>query len=110
MRADAKEVLTREVIDRELQSLPDWSYRLGGLHAVFRLPTARDALTLMAAVGEIAEEQNHHPDVDWRYNRLLIRLTSHDVGGEVTQRDLLAAAAISQQSAAAGGQAEPADA
>ena len=45
-----------------------------------RRPTSAAALELIAAVGRIAEEQNHHPDVDWRYNRVFVRYTSHDAG------------------------------
>ncbi|MDQ0075167.1 4a-hydroxytetrahydrobiopterin dehydratase [Arthrobacter oryzae] len=103
-----EDVLTRPRIDAELADLPDWRYRLGGLVTVYKTPTAAGALELIAAVGRLAEEQNHHPDLDWRYNRVFIRYTSHDAGTEVTQRDVAAAAAVSQAAAAAGASAEPA--
>ncbi|MEV7131571.1 4a-hydroxytetrahydrobiopterin dehydratase [Arthrobacter sp. NPDC093128] len=102
-----EDVLTRPQIDAALADLPDWRYRLGGLVTVYKTPTAAGALELIAAVGRLAEEQNHHPDLDWRYNRVFIRFTSHDAGTEVTQRDVAAAAAVSQAAAAAGAAAEP---
>ena len=102
-----EDVLTRPRIDAALADLPDWRYRLGGLVTVFKTPTAAAALELITAVGRLAEEQNHHPDLDWRYNRVFIRFTSHDAGTEVTQRDVAAAAAVSQAAAAAGASAEP---
>ncbi len=102
-----EDVLTRPRIDAALADLPDWRYRLGGLVTVYKTPTAAGALELIAAVGRLAEEQNHHPDLDWRYNRVFIRFTSHDAGTEVTQRDVAAAAAVSQAAAAAGAAAEP---
>ena len=102
-----EEVSHPHQIDAALADLPDWRYRLGGLVTVYKTPTAAAALELIAAVGRLAEEQNHHPDLDWRYNRVFIRYTSHDAGTEVTQRDVAAAAAASAAAAAAGAAAEP---
>jgi 4a-hydroxytetrahydrobiopterin dehydratase len=101
------DILTRPQIDEALAGLPDWRYRLGGLVTVYKTPTAAGALELIAAVGRLAEERNHHPDLDWRYNRVFIRFSSHDAGTEVTPRDVGAAAAVSEAAAAAGAQAEP---
>ena len=101
------EILTRSQIDEALSGLPDWRYRLGGLVTVYKTPTAAGALELIAGVGRIAEEKDHHPDVDWRYNRVFIRFTSHDAGGEVTPRDIASAAAVSQTAAAASAVPEP---
>lgn len=103
----ASDVLTRPQIDDELEALPHWRYRLGGLHAVFKLPTSRAALDLVARIGDLAEHANHHPDVDWRYNLLFVRLISHDVGGEVTSRDIELAKQISAAAHNAGATAQP---
>lgn len=100
-------ILTRLQVDDALAGLPDWRYRLGGLVTVYKAPTAAAALELIAAVGRIAEDKNHHPDLDWRYNRVFIRFSSHDAGSEVTPRDVEAAAAVSDAAAGAGAQAEP---
>lgn len=105
--AATDDVLSRSQIDAALAGLPDWRYRLGGLVTVYKLPTSAAALELTAAVGRLAEEQNHHPDLDWRYNRVFVRYSSHDAGGEVTARDVAAAAAASAAAAGLGGTAEP---
>ncbi|MET4143196.1 4a-hydroxytetrahydrobiopterin dehydratase [Arthrobacter sp. UYCo732] len=102
-----KDVLTRERLDAVLAGLPDWRYRLGGLVTMYKTPTAAAALELIAAVGRLAEAQNHHPDLEWRYNRVFIRYTSHDAGGEVTERDAAAAAAASEAAGQAGATAQP---
>jgi len=39
-------------------------------------------------VGEAAERLNHHPDVELRYVNLTLRLTTHDAGNKVTEKDL----------------------
>ncbi|WP_353712644.1 4a-hydroxytetrahydrobiopterin dehydratase [Arthrobacter sp. K5] len=101
------DILTRAQIDDALAGLPDWRYRLGGLVTVYKTPTAASALELIAAVGRVAEDMDHHPDLDWRYNRVFIRFSSHDVGGEVTTRDTRAAASVSEAASAAGAEAQP---
>ncbi|MDT0197409.1 MULTISPECIES: 4a-hydroxytetrahydrobiopterin dehydratase [unclassified Arthrobacter] len=103
-----KDALPPERVDEALAGLPDWRADNGGLVTVFKMPTAVAALELIAAVGRLAEEQNHHPDLDWRYNRVFIRYTSHDAGGQVTDRDIAAAAGASEAAAASGAVAEPA--
>ncbi|MFJ5954896.1 4a-hydroxytetrahydrobiopterin dehydratase [Paenarthrobacter sp. NPDC092416] len=105
--ADTEDPLSRAVIDAVLADLPDWRYQLDGLVTVFKTSTAADALALIAAVGQIAEEQNHHPDLDWRYNRVFLRYTSHDAGTQVTDRDVAAASAASEVAAVVGAVAEP---
>jgi 4a-hydroxytetrahydrobiopterin dehydratase len=105
--AGKEDILTRERIDAVLAALPDWRYRLGGLVTVYKAPTSAAALELIAAVGRSAEEQNHHPDLDWRYNRVFIRLTSHDAGGQVTERDAAAAQATSSVAEELGAEAQP---
>ncbi|MFF1251159.1 4a-hydroxytetrahydrobiopterin dehydratase [Pseudarthrobacter sp. NPDC058329] len=103
-----KDVLSPERLEDALAVLPDWLYRGGALVTVYKLPTAAAALELIAAVGRLAEEQNHHPDLDWRYNRVYLRYTSHDAGGEVTARDVGAAEAVREAAAALRAIAEPA--
>ncbi|MGO4246970.1 4a-hydroxytetrahydrobiopterin dehydratase [Paenarthrobacter sp. RAF54_2] len=104
--ADRKEPLTQIAVETALKGLPDWKLQ-DGLVTVFKTSTAADALALIAAIGRIAEEQNHHPDLDWRYNRVFLRYVSHDAGGQVTQRDIAAAAAVSEAAAASGALAQP---
>ncbi|WP_104062154.1 4a-hydroxytetrahydrobiopterin dehydratase [Arthrobacter sp. 4R501] len=105
--AGKHDILTHERIEAVLATLPDWQYRQGGLVAVYKTPTAAAALELIAAVGRLAEEQNHHPDLDWRYNRVHLRYTSHDAGGEVTERDAAAASAVSAAAVRLGATAQP---
>ncbi|AOT05225.1 4a-hydroxytetrahydrobiopterin dehydratase [Arthrobacter sp. U41] len=105
--AATEDVLTEDQVDAALRGLPDWRYRLGGLVTVYKAPAAAAALELIAAVGRLAEEQNHHPDLDWRYNRVFLRYSSHDAGDEVTRRDVAAAAAAGAAAAGIGATAEP---
>jgi 4a-hydroxytetrahydrobiopterin dehydratase len=76
-----------------LARLPGWT-RVG--HAIVRTyPFAdfRAALAFVNRVGDLAERQSHHPDIEIHYNQVRLTLWSHDVGG-VTERDLALATAI----------------
>ncbi|GEL18549.1 hypothetical protein PA7_23860 [Pseudonocardia asaccharolytica DSM 44247 = NBRC 16224] len=53
-------------------------------------------------VAEIAEQADHHPDIDIRWRTLTFRLSTHSAGG-LTEKDLALAARISEQLAEAGG-------
>ncbi len=57
---------------------------------MFRLKFRRylDAIEFLRRVAEVAERLNHHPDVELRYVNLTLRLTTHDAGNRVTERDL----------------------
>ncbi|HEX9086828.1 MAG TPA: 4a-hydroxytetrahydrobiopterin dehydratase [Arthrobacter sp.] len=105
--AATEDILTEDQVDAALRKLPDWRYRLGGFVTVYKAPTAAAALELIAAVGRLAEEQNHHPDLDWRYNRVFLRYSSHDAGDNVTRRDVSAATAAGAAAAGIGATAEP---
>ncbi|MBT2586011.1 4a-hydroxytetrahydrobiopterin dehydratase [Arthrobacter sp. ISL-95] len=104
--ASKDEQLTEAHISAALGLLPEWKYQ-EGLVTVFKTSTSADALALIAAIGRIAEEQNHHPDLEWRYNRVFLRYVSHDAGGQVTQRDVAAAKAVSEAAAKTGAVAQP---
>jgi 4a-hydroxytetrahydrobiopterin dehydratase len=73
----------------------DWETRDGALHREFRFADFRQAFAFMTAVAAIAERMNHHPDWCNSYDRVTIRLTSHDTGG-ITERDYALAAEISK--------------
>jgi 4a-hydroxytetrahydrobiopterin dehydratase len=88
----------RQIADAALDG---WVFLLGGLQT--RIPTADFAagLSLAVAIGAAAEEANHHPDLDLRYDHVDVRLTSHDAGG-VTDRDLDLARTVTAIAADAG--------
>ncbi|WP_277211898.1 VOC family protein [Isoptericola croceus] len=74
----------------------DWRVLAGErATAVFRTGSFTTGVQLVEAIGELAEAANHHPDVDLRYGTVVVRLSSHDVGG-LSERDVALAARISQ--------------
>ena len=59
----------------------------GRLQVHAKAPTFADAVTLVTDVAAVAEEMDHHPDVDLRYRDVTFSLATHSAGG-VTQLDL----------------------
>ncbi|GIG20322.1 hypothetical protein Cch01nite_10460 [Cellulomonas chitinilytica] len=78
----------------EQDGLDDWRVLFGGAHAHFRTGSFAAGVTLLDAIGELADAADHHPDVDLRYGGVTVRLISHDVGG-LSDRDVRLARQIS---------------
>ena len=80
-------------IEEKLRELNGWSLIEGQLVREFIFDTFLDGIDFITKVSKIAEEQNHHPDIDLRYNKIICRVMSHDVG-TITDRDFLLAGKI----------------
>ncbi|MBO6563417.1 MAG: 4a-hydroxytetrahydrobiopterin dehydratase [Pseudomonadales bacterium] len=59
-----------------------------------------DAFAFMTEVAALAEEHQHHPEWSNVYNRVSIRLTTHDAGNSVTEKDRALAEAIAAATSA----------
>jgi 4a-hydroxytetrahydrobiopterin dehydratase len=79
--------LSEDEIAARLARLPGWARQGDAIARTFRLADFRRALDFVVAVGEAAEAADHHPDVDIRYNKVTLMLTTHDSGG-LTVRDM----------------------
>jgi 4a-hydroxytetrahydrobiopterin dehydratase len=64
-----------------LKDLPGWSLAGGKLHKQFTFPDFPRAFGFMAAVALIAQAMDHHPDWSNVYNRVVVDLVTHDLGG-----------------------------
>jgi 4a-hydroxytetrahydrobiopterin dehydratase len=80
-------------ITEGLVAIPDWRLENGALARSFSFHDFREAMSFVNSVAEIAERAGHHPDIDIRYNRVNLALSSHDAGG-ITNRDFSLATEI----------------
>lgn len=87
-------LLTSEDVAVQLRDLPGWAYEDDRLVREVQLASFAAALDLVVAVGAEAEDMNHHPDADLRYDRVRFALWTHVAGG-VTQYDVELAHRIS---------------
>jgi 4a-hydroxytetrahydrobiopterin dehydratase len=74
-------LLSDEEVLSRLGALPGWKIEEQVLVKTFKFKDFRAALHFVNRVGDVAEETNHHPDIDIRYNRVRLSLTTHDAGG-----------------------------
>lgn len=81
----------------QLQSLKGWSLTADGkmISRSWKLTDFRQAMKLANAIAEIAETDQHHPDIHLtRYRCLNVDLTTHAIGG-LSENDFVIAAKIS---------------
>jgi 4a-hydroxytetrahydrobiopterin dehydratase len=80
--------LTPEEITSACAKLPGWTLERDALAKTFKFGSFREALSFMTRVAFEAEELNHHPEWTNVYNRVMVRLNTHDAGGKVTAKDV----------------------
>lgn len=80
--------------DQDLTAPDGWTIEGDSLHRELTFGDFAAAFAFMTRVAELAEEADHHPDWSNSWNRVVIDLTSHDVG-RITSRDLRLAERIS---------------
>tara|TARA_Y100000310_G_scaffold344991_1_gene460995 strand:- start:5866 stop:6189 length:324 start_codon:yes stop_codon:yes gene_type:complete len=61
----------------------------------FEFKDFKDAMDFVNKVAELAEKENHHPNIRIYYNKVVIELTTHSIGG-LSENDFILAAKIEQ--------------
>ncbi len=69
-----------------LASIPDWKRRGGSISRTYQFEDFPAAMKFVNAVARLSERAWHHPDIDIRWNKVTLVLTSHDAGG-LTEKD-----------------------
>jgi 4a-hydroxytetrahydrobiopterin dehydratase len=84
------------------QQIPDWQIaNEHDLHREFRFPDFKQALAFVNRVGEVAEQEGHHPDILLAWGKVGVTLWTHKVDG-LTESDFIMAAKIDRLSATNG--------
>ena len=80
-------------ISIRLGALPGWERQGDEIVKTFELPTFPDAIAFVTGIADRAEAADHHPDLDIRYRKVRVALSTHDAGG-LTDKDFDLAAEI----------------
>jgi 4a-hydroxytetrahydrobiopterin dehydratase len=75
-------------------ALPAWRVDGGALVRDIEAPTFPVAIEWVVMIAEAAEELDHHPDIDIRWRRLHLVLSTHSAGGRITDLDVALAGRI----------------
>lgn len=76
-------------------SVSDWQEVDGALERTVELPSFREAIAFVNRVAELAEAENHHPDILVSYRRVTLRWSTHSADA-ITDRDRALAAATDE--------------
>jgi 4a-hydroxytetrahydrobiopterin dehydratase len=80
-------VLTDEQVDAALPDLNGWERKDGALRRSLKFPEFLAGIDAVRRVGERAEAQDHHPDIDIRWRTVTFALVTHSEDG-ITEKDL----------------------
>ena len=91
-----KQKLSQKDLEDLLNELPEWATEEGKLVRYWIFAGFHEAIAFVQRVAQLAEQAQHHPDIDIRYNRVRLALVTHDAGG-ITQRDIQMARLLSAE-------------
>lgn len=87
-------IIDDAVVDKALAPTP-WKREGKEIVRVIERADFAEALAFVNEVGRLAEEADHHPDIDIRWNSVTLRLSTHSAGG-ITEADLALAQSIDE--------------
>ena len=73
-------------IKSALAKIPDWKKKAAVISRTFQFKDFPAAMKFVDAVALLAEQAWHHPDIDIRWNKVTLALTTHEAGG-LTRKD-----------------------
>ncbi len=82
--------LTTKEIVLHLKTVPNWSKRAKTIHRIFEFEGFLESIAFVNRIAKRAQKLNHHPDIDIRFNKVTLLLTTHDAGG-LTENDFVLA-------------------
>lgn len=81
------DLLDANEIKTEIKRVPEWDLlKNKSIERTFEFDDFTQAIDFVNAVAEIAEEDEHHPEIDIRYNKVRLVLSTHSEGG-LTETD-----------------------
>lgn len=87
------ELLSTEEVQKWIADHSGWKRKDDTITKEYVLGSFRDSIVFMNRIASIADDLNHHPDIDIRYNKVRLTMTTHDAGG-LTKKDLTLAQRI----------------
>jgi 4a-hydroxytetrahydrobiopterin dehydratase len=75
------DLMKADELKTRLKKIPEWELEKKHIERTFEFDDFADAIDFVNAVAEVAEEEEHHPDIDIRYNKVRLVLSTHSKGG-----------------------------
>ncbi len=87
--------LSLDQITVSMATVPAWKQEGAAIARTFTLPNFSKAMEFTNAVAKTAENANHHPDIEIKWNKVTLRLSTHSDGG-LTEKDFALASKFDQ--------------
>jgi len=81
---------------KKFQTNSDWKEVYNKLERNFNFPDFKQALKFINEISIICEAENHHPEINWIYNKISLKLSTHDAGDIITEKDIKLAKLIDE--------------
>ncbi len=78
------------------ESVQNWIEIDGKLCRDFEFNDFNEALQFINKISDICESENHHPEINWTYNKITLKLSTHDAGDIITDKDFRLAELIDE--------------
>ena len=75
------DIISEEEIEDLCKKVPEWEVEGACLVRAFDFEDFNDAMDFVNSVADIAEEAQHHPDIEIKYDTVTLSLTTHEVKG-----------------------------
>ena len=76
--------LSNSDIQYAISDLNGWKFKNNAIHKIFTFESYLNSIAFINQLAEIAEENNHHPDMVVGWCKIDVAFTSHDQGGVTT--------------------------
>ena len=74
-------LLDAKAIKAALKDFPEWELEKNTIERTFEFDDFAASIDFVNGIAELAEENDHHPDIDIRYAKVRVVLTTHSKGG-----------------------------
>jgi 4a-hydroxytetrahydrobiopterin dehydratase len=75
------ELIKAEELKNRLKKIPEWELEKKHIERTFEFDDFSESIDFVNSVAEVAEDEEHHPDIDIRYNKVRLLLSTHSKGG-----------------------------
>jgi 4a-hydroxytetrahydrobiopterin dehydratase len=75
------DLIKAEELKNRLKKIPEWELEKKHIERTFEFDDFTESIDFVNAVAEVSEEEEHHPDIDIRYNKVRLLLSTHTKGG-----------------------------
>ena len=75
------DLIKADDLKNRLKKIPEWELEKKHIERTFEFDDFTESIDFVNAVAEVAEDEEHHPDIDIRYNKVRLVLSTHSKGG-----------------------------